>query len=188
MEPNSIVIDQQAFSLATTHFSFEWPYTEITHMAELGKLALFPQLESASFTSTNLNNEGLSHVVKAKNITNLCLQNTQITNGGLQHLTALKQLKILRLKENPQLTNACIPVLCALRQLEDLQLHETSVDEAGLALLEPLKSLRDVIVSEHHNKVTYNGMLRLSQAMPYCTFLVKGRGEFFFGKFDGEWE
>ena len=100
MEQETIHISGIGFLRDLTHFSFPWPHREINDMSELGKLALFPDLTSASFTDTNLDDRGMYYLCMSKGIENLCLQGTAITNRGIQYLAELPRLKHLRLKNS----------------------------------------------------------------------------------------
>src|SRR5687767_399003 len=114
-----VEICNEKFDLNINHFSFS-SYSKISNMIELKLLSRFSNLKSASFGSTNLNDQGLSYIVENGSIENLDLQDTKISNGGIEHLTRLKNLKSLRLKENYQLTNDCIQYINKLESLEDL--------------------------------------------------------------------
>ena len=182
----TIVIDGESFDTSITHFRFA-AYHRISDMAELRKLASLPNLESATFDGTNLDDAGLEHVSHAKALASLSLQETSITNAGIAHLARLPKLSYLRLKDNPQLTNECVPHLCRLHGLTELQIHETSIDQAGLDRLGGLSSLSDLCIDVHDGNYTFDALLALSARMPGCTILAKGRGEFSRGKFAGDW-
>lgn len=187
MEQRAIHVDGQPFDAGIEHFSFPL-YHRIERMDELRKLALFPNLTSASFCGTNLDDVGLEHVSQAATLENLDLQDTNISNDGLAHLAGLSRLKSVRLKENSQLTNECIPHLLRLESLTDLGIHETSIGQDGLKHLADMKTLKDICVDVGWNgNYTRDGLLALSMRMPDCTILAKGCGTFFQGQFDGEW-
>ena len=180
-----ILINGEAFVDSIGHFSLSGSHIE--NMAELAKLRLFPNLSSASFPDTNLDDVGLAHVAQVHTLENLNLQGTQISDDGLACLRALPNLRYLRLKDNPQLTNRCVPHLARLPRLVDLGVHETSIDQHGLEQLVGLGTLRGICVDVSYAKYTFDGLLALSARMPGCTILAKGHGEFLGGQFDGEW-
>jgi hypothetical protein len=181
----TICVDEQSFDSAIEHFMFA--RSQIHQMDELEKLALFPNLRSASFSGTNLDDVGLRHVSSVSTLENLDLQDTKITDEGLACLERLPRLQYLRLKENAQLTNACVPGLLRLSSLVDLQIHETSIDQHGLDELVAMKNLRNIIIDVWDGNYSFEALLALSTQMPACTILAKGRGEFFEGEFDGVW-
>ena len=182
---HTICVDEQSFDSAIEYFTFA--RFQIHQMDELEKLALFPNLRSASFGGTNLDDVGLRHVSSVSTLENLNLQDTKITDEGLAWLERLPRLKHLRLKENTQLTNACVPRLLRLSSLVDLGIHETSIDQHGLNELVSMKNLRNICIDVWNGNYSFDALLSLSTRMPACTILAKGQGEFFEGEFDGVW-
>ncbi len=177
MNQDTIEICGQSFDRNSEHFIFEWPFCEIKEMSELAKLKRFPNLKSASFGSTNLNDSGLNLICKNLYIENLNLQDTQISNSGIIFLSQLKELSYLRLKENYQLDNDCIAYINNLKNLIDLQIHETSINQNGFKNLN-LPKLKNLIVNEGDKDV----LISLSCKLPQCTILAKGKAEFLNGK------
>ena len=180
-------IDGQCVDPYATHFAF-CGWNHIWRMDDLRKLALLPNLKSASFCGTNLDDVGLEHISHAATLENLNLQDTSISDDGLAHLTRLPRLHSLRLKGNRQLTNQCVPHLLRLTTLTDLQIHETAIDQRGLANLQGMANLRKICVDVWDNNYTFDGLRALSARMIECTILAKGRGEFSQGQFHGQWE
>lgn len=182
MHQNSIEIWGEEFEIDTDYFSFSFQYDNVYDMNELQKLATFPQLEGASFSASNFNDIGIKNIARyAPNITNLNLQDTQISDNGLKYLSRLKGLEILRLKGNTQLTNKCIPALNLLKNLEDLQLHGTSIDQNGFKDLQ-LPHLKFLLLNNGDKDV----LLALSKQLPLCEILVKGKIGLLNGKV--QWE
>lgn len=176
MNTDSIEICGQLFDKNSLHFSFEYPFSEISDMTELRKLEQLKFLETVSLSSTNLNDSGLKFIRKNLNINNLNLQDTKISNTGIAFLSSLKKLAYLRLKENFQLDNACINFLNQLVSLIDLQIHETSIDQYGIKHLN-LPNLRSLLVNECDQEV----LISLSNKLPQCSILVKGKAEYLNG-------
>lgn len=183
---NEVVICGQKFEPGITHFSFEWPFTQINDMRELSKLAYFPNLTSATFTGTNLDDFGLELVSNCTTIDNLSLQETQITNQGILHLKNLINLKYLRLKGNLQLDDRCILFLNHCSKLIDLQIHETNITETGLKQLH-IPGLKNIIVAIDANNFSYDFLKKRSIEKPECSILAKGKGCFLNGNFEGNW-
>ena len=178
-------INGETLDPSIRHFSSS--FRDIADMEELRQLQLFPELTSADFTATNLDDVGLVHVSRVATLANLCLQETRVSNDGLACLVNLPRLQHLRLKDNPQLTNACVRTLVRLPGLTDLGIHETSIDEAGLRELVVLDRLEDVCIQVWEGNYSFDGLLEISSKMPGCRILAKGQGEFLAGKFDGTW-
>lgn len=118
---NLIKIGNHCYELNSFHFSLKWE-DSLSYINELFNLNQFPNLKSASFSGSNLNDEGLTHISNCSEIENLNLQETEITNEGIKYLKKLSKLKHLRLKGNPQLTNDCISYLMEIENLHNLQI------------------------------------------------------------------
>lgn len=183
---NSIKIGSHYYNLNNEHFSLKWEES-LSYLNELSYLKQFPDLISASFSSSNFNDEGLIHLSNCSEIESLNLQETEITNEGIKYLKKLKKLKHLRLKENPQLTNECISNLTELESLQDLQIQETSITEDGLGKLIVLKNLEYITIDVWENNYTFEGLLKISIRIPNCNILAKGDGIFCNGEFEGKW-
>lgn len=181
MNQSTIEICGQHFDKTTKHFAFKTIFFKIEKMSELEKLRALPNLKSANFVDTNLNDLGLKLVCNNRNIDHLDLQATQISDEGLQYLGQLKNLQYLRLKENDQLTDACIPYLNQLENLVDLQIHETSITQKGLKLLE-IKKLESLIIDIDEENFSYEAILEFSRRNPTCEILAKGEAIFYGGR------
>jgi len=184
---NSIKIGSQLYAEDMDYLI--WPYGDSARNTKaLEKLRLLPQLRGASFSGSDLGDAGLAVLCGLSKLENLDLQGTEITNDGLCGLKKLTSLKYLRLKENDQLTNACILHLKQIRSLSDLQIQETGIRQEGLDRLAGMASLQRIVLSVYQGNFTYDGLLKLSLALPGCTILAKGHGEFVSGRFEGTWK
>jgi hypothetical protein len=162
-------------------------WNHIWRMDDLRKLALLPNLRSASFRRTNLDDIGLGHVARSATLETLDLQDTKISDDGLAQLAGHPRLRAVLLTGNQQLTSRCVTHLARLANLADLQIHGTGIDERGLADLEGVPGLRNVGVDVRDNNYTFNGLLTLSARMPRCIIRADGRGAFSQGQFEGQW-
>ena len=72
-------IDGQCVDPYATHFVFWWLESHSCGMDDLRKLALLPNLKSASFCGTNLDDVGLEHISYAATLENLNLQDTSVS-------------------------------------------------------------------------------------------------------------
>lgn len=172
---NSIKIGNHHYDVNSDHFLLKWGES-LNNFNELSYLNQFPNLTSASFTNSNLNDEGLAHVSNCINIEDLDLQDTEITNNGIKYLKNLKFLKYLRLKDNLQLTDECVPYLTELENLLNLQIQETSITEDGLKKLTALRYMENIIIQVQNNNYTFEGLLKISSKLPDCEILAKGDG------------
>ncbi len=182
-----IKIGNHFYDVKNEHFSPEFGES-VRDVKKLFNLKQFTNLKSASFSGSDLNDEGLSFLSNFIQIENLDLQETDITNDGIKYLKKLKNLNYLRLKGNTQLTNECIPHLTEIESLLNLQIQETSINQEGLEKLIILINLNDIVLNLWGNNFNYEKLLKLSINMPNCNILVKGNGEFYNGKFEGKWK
>ncbi len=91
------------------------------------------------------------------------LARTQVTDAGMAHVGAMKNLTRLHL-ENTKITDAGLDHLKNLGELEYLNLYGTLVTDAGIAKLAGLKKLKKLFVWE--TKVTDAGAKKISAAIP----------------------
>ncbi len=91
---------------------------------------------------------------------------TYLTDARMKQLTALRQLRKLRL-DHTNVIDADLEHLKGLTQLQTLNLLSTGVTDAGLEHLKGLKQLWWLWLFD--TKVTYEGVKRLQQALPQCT-------------------
>lgn len=183
---NLIKIGKNFYDLESEHFTLKLDNT-FKDVEQLFILRQFTQLSSANFSGSDLNDDGLFILSNFLELDNLNLQDTQITNEGTKYLKKLKNLKYLRLKENPQLTNECISNLIEIESLKDLQIHETSINQNGLKKVTVMKGLQDITLDVFEDNYTFEELLQLSIEIPNCNILAKGDGIFFNGNFEGEW-
>ena len=141
---NSIKVGRQFYNINIEHFSLEYG-DSVKNVKTLENLIYFSNLKSASFNSSDLNNEGLAFLSNLSQLENLNLQETNISDEGIKNLIKLKNLKYLRLKENAQLTDDCVQYLIGIEALEDLQIQETSITQKGLDQLTALKNLKNIL-------------------------------------------
>lgn len=184
---NPIKIGNHYYDINSEHFSLKWEESPI-NFNELSYLKQFPNLISANFYSSNLNDEGLAHVSNCSKIENLDLQDTEITNDGIKYLKNLEFLQYLRLKGNTQLTDECIPYLTEINNLLNLQIQETSITEVGLKKLTVIKYMEMITIQVWNNNFTFDGLLKISCELPHCEILAKGDGSFCNGEFEGKWK
>ena len=184
---NSLKVGRHFYSIKTEHFSLEYG-DSVKKVKTLENLIYFSNLKSASFNSSDLNDEGLAFLSNLSQLENLNLQDTNISDEGIKNLTKLKNLKYLRLKENAQLTDDCVQYLIGIEALEDLQIQETSITQKGLDQLTALKNLKNIVLDVWKNNFTQEALLALSEKMPDCSILAKGKGEFKNGSFEGIWK
>jgi hypothetical protein len=109
--------------------------------AGLAGLPRLPRLRAVLLSGcTNITDEGLAHLERAKELVRLDLTDIPIKGPGLRHLTGLKKLTYLDLA-GTAIADPALAEVAAISQLEALVLTRTAVTDAGLAHLYGMKRL-----------------------------------------------
>ena len=122
-----------------------------------------------------IHDDALSYIVyRIKRILQLDLDNTDITNEGIEHLTKLDSLKELRLKGCCNLDNGCVDSLLRIKELELLHLVGTNVTVDGLANIYTISTLKTLLISADRGEADTEEKLRdiAIQLPPGCEFIV----------------
>ena len=101
------------------------------------------ELQSLSLDSTQVTDEGLSHVAKIQSLEGVSLSNTQVTDAGLAGLQQIPRLKGLGL-DSTQVTDEGLSHLTQFKRLEGLSLCNTPITDGGLARLQQMPCLRNL--------------------------------------------
>lgn len=181
MQRETIHIINKEVSLDTNYLSLSF-FGEI-EMAELEKLYQLKKLKHLDMASSYLFDKHLEVIGQVKTLEILDLDLTEITDKGLRNLKPLKQLRELRLKDNPQLTDKCIEFLSDIEQLEAIHIGNTSITILGLITLLHKKELESVILDfEFENEI--DELLIISTKYPKLEITLKGTGIISNGKMD----
>ncbi len=105
----------------------------------------YEQLEQGYRDFLNVTDADLAFV--DKNIRNLCLGHTAITDAGLQHVRGCEQLRWLDLSFT-EATDAGLACLADARLLEQLSLEKTRITDQGLGHLTQLRQLEELDLSQ----------------------------------------
>ena len=117
--------------------------------ADLPLLAGLP-LRSLFLTRNRITNQGLQKLVEMfPNLRELHLDETDIRDSGIDDLSALKKLEILKLKRTP-ITLKEGPGLSQLKSLKSIDLEGSLVSNHGVAQLAQLKNLEYVNLTHTH--------------------------------------
>lgn len=109
--------------------------------------------------------EAFGRLNRFRELTELYLNNTRITNGQLAALSELPLLKRLNLAVT-SIDDAGLVGLTRFPTLEFLVIHRTSVTDAGVDSLSRLKALRTLDVTG--TQISEDGLKRLREALPDC--------------------
>jgi len=109
---------------------------------------LNPVVKRLNFKDSELDDEGLLFLIsKVKVIDQLDLDNTLVTDKGVQYLTKLESIKELRLKGCRGITQKCLPDLASMKELELLHLGRTVVTLEDAKTLSRLQNLKLLLLS-----------------------------------------
>jgi hypothetical protein len=98
----------------------------------------------------------------------LCLNNTHISDAGLERLKDMNRLKELQIS-NTQVTDAGLESMKGLNQLQRLYISGTKITNAGLVHLIGLNQLRYLDLK--NTQVTDAGVAKLQKALPNCEII-----------------
>jgi hypothetical protein len=113
----------------------------------------------------------LSRLKDFRELNSLCLNGTQVTDAGLEHLKGLDRLAWLWLRDT-KVTDAGVGRLKGLSHLLELDLRGTMVTDAGLQYLEGLSQLMGLYLDG--TKVTDAGLRHLEGLSQLRTLSLSG--------------
>ncbi len=124
-------------------------------------------------------------VTHVQSINMLDLDETEITNHGIQLLTKLSFIKELRLKGCREIDDEAIPHINNIKGLELLHIDGTSISINGVLQLRADHPLRMLLIGiddpeRHHNELTI-----IAQRFPDCEFIVNHQN--FIVKKEDDW-
>lgn len=105
-----------------------------TYDHDLAALADLTDLLELKLDDTRITDDGLQYLSGLENLEHLRLRDAAITDAGLQHLLPLKYLRILNLPQ-ARFTDAGLASLKQLPELEQLRFSSPHVTDAGMAEL-----------------------------------------------------
>ena len=114
-------------------------------------LTRFKELQNLNLWATNITDRGLKDLAESTSIEVLFLGKIAISDKGIQHVSKMKSLKVLNFSDVP-ITDAAIDSLCQLTQLKAIRLIRTKITEDGASRLRAaLPSCR--VVHAHPKKL-----------------------------------
>jgi hypothetical protein len=139
------------------------------YLAAIGGL---DQLEELILDETNVTDDGLRHLSGLRQLKTLSLfAANRVSDSGLEHLKALDRLEVLDLSE-AEASDGCGEALAQLRTLRRLNLAHTAVGDAVLQHLQHLTRLKYLNLSG--TKVTSQGLKHLAQLLELKELYLAG--------------
>jgi hypothetical protein len=133
--------------------------------ATLKELQTLKNLQDLVLADTSVTDLGMEYVVHLRQLQGLAFKNTEISDTGLKHIGAITNLIDLDLW-GTKVTDVGLKYLAGLTKLQSLGLRDTKVTDSGLNHLKPLVNLRQLELSG--TRVTDNGVKKLQEALPNC--------------------
>ena len=129
---------------------------------------------------SDLTDEGLDYILaRIKGVDMLDLNETEISNKGIQLLTRLEYLKELRVKGCAQLDNGCAEDLNKITSLELLHVKGTGISIDGLLKLDALPNLKKLLFSADDPEVIKEKIWELKERLPGCSFVINSKPYYF---------
>ncbi len=104
-------------------------------------ISQFTELETLNLNNTQISDSGLAHLSSLEKLRIIYLGNTQISDAGLVHLKGLGEMVELYLG-NTQVSDVGLAHLSGLAELQMLSFNNTRISDAGLAHLAGLAKLQ----------------------------------------------
>ena len=145
-------------------------------ISEIQKILRLKNLKHLKLSSSDLIDKHLEAIGKIDSLELLDLDATDITNQGLFYLEPLKNLKQLRLKDNPQLTDICIEYLLNIQSLELIHIGNTSITIVGLRKLLSKVELESIILEKPEFGNLIDELLIITSGHPKLEIILKGIG------------
>jgi hypothetical protein len=129
--------------------------------------AAFPELRHLDLRKTKVTDAGVAHLKALKNLQFLNLFRTPLTDAGLASIRELTQLETL-LIGGTKVTSEGLAALESFGALRKLSVFDTAVDDDAIAHLSGLASLRVLLIGR--SSITPEGAKRLQAGNPELKF------------------
>ncbi len=128
----------------------------------------FETLERLNLENTNVTDASLQHLSGLINLKRLTLENTDVSDAGLAYVSVLTTLQGLNL-EQTHVTDTGLPHLSTLNKLQELSLNHTKVSDNGLQHLWVHTGLTSLDL--RNTDLTEAGITELQSRLPNCKVL-----------------
>lgn len=109
-------------------------------------------INRVNFRYYHANDDDLERMVEViKSIDQLDLDETDVSEKGIEHLNKLELIKEIRLKGCHNINDQAMPFLCKLKGVELLHLKGTAITTNGFEHIAKLKNLKTLLISAEEN-------------------------------------
>jgi hypothetical protein len=127
-------------------------------------LQSMPNLRRLVFNKSGVSDKSLAVLAGCKQLRELTIPESTVTDAGLTPLTKLTRLEALDISDAAKVTDKGMATIKTLERLEVLRLNKTSITDKGLMELRPLEGLRSLSVGG--TKVTQAAAEKFPELMP----------------------
>jgi len=146
-----------------------WPTSE-----QMKAILVFPTLESLTFEGPDVTDELAPRIAQLASLTSLALCNTQIRTEGIGHLSTLKSLKMIDLRDSPYVDDASMKTLAKLSELRAVRLNGVAkLTDVGIGTLLALPQLTELDI-RNCREVTKAGIEQLAKKETLRTLKIGG--------------
>ncbi len=111
--------------------------------------------------------------LRVASILEIHLKETLVTDEGVKHISQLKDLEILYLRNHYKITKESIPYFNKMESLESLNITKTNITLTDLCELLENQSLKEVFLdSEENEKNILEKAFILKERMPNCNIYL----------------
>lgn len=164
-----ILAELKAFKHLTRIVTYGCPIDEDVLLKALAEM---PQLEELQLNESKISNKGLEALARLKNLKKLGLRGTKITDAGIPALAAFEKLEHLELGVNLQITDKGAPAIAKLKSLRYLDLHLTRVLDEGMKSIATMDHLRGLYFM--NTRSTAKGLKALGALKDLERFQIDG--------------
>lgn len=146
-----------------------WPTSE-----QMKAILIFPTLESLTLEGPDVADELAPRIAQLTSLTSLVFRNTLIGTAGIEHLSTLKSLKTIDLRDSPYVDDASMKTLAELSELRAVRLNGVAkLTDAGIGALLALPRLSELDI-RNCREVTKAGIEQLAEKETLRTLKTGG--------------
>ncbi len=138
---------------------------------DVAKLAALPDIEELYLPGAQIDDEAAKSIAEMKKLRVLVIQNTGITDAGLEAISSLPELEELRMS-SCQISDAGCENLADMKSLTRLGLWNTDVSNGSTRHFAGLSHLRELNIAM--TLISNDGLESISSSLPNCEIIHWG--------------
>ena len=141
--------------------------------SQMEEILILPKLETLVLEGPSITDMILPRIAETPSLVSLTMKNTLVSDEGIAQLTALKNLKVVDLRQSPMMTDAAMESLAKIPSLKAVRLIDTQITDAGIAALLSLPQLSELDLRYCQN-LTADGLKKLGETKSLQTLMLGG--------------